>query len=440
MRRPWWLSDNGWVDNRSSVRHPLTGRIDAMQAALAQAHDERRRAECSSRIQSDAMQRALEMLVREPDINGFFRLFIQSIVEECEAFACGVWLLDEGSASCRLWMAYAGDRHLTSESDDWAALAQPREALASHLLDFTAGWTEAIDYTGDDERLPPSVRARHRETGVVSLITAPLALPTRNLGWVVLSARSSSSCESQWRKAVLEAMARQATFALHQSQLAEQSRNEARRQAVLEERNGIARDIHDTLAQGFAAILMQLQAAQRSSEALPADVAKTLDTAVELARTHMVEARRSVRALRPQSGGDEDIAAALQRMTELARRTTDIPIDLSLGDLPPLGGVERDIIGIAQEALTNAVRHARADRITVQASAVRAVGLRLAVADNGRGITRDRQDSGFGMISMQERAERIGASLTIVTAPRKGTEVVLAWEPPSFTIPGAFHA
>jgi signal transduction histidine kinase len=275
---------------------------------------------------------------------------------------------------------------------------------------------------------------------VASFITAPLALPTHTLGWVVLSATSTSSCESQWRKAVLEAMARQATFALHQSQLAEQSRNEARRQAVLEERNGIARDIHDTLAQGFAAILMQLQAAQRSSEALPTDVAKTIDTAVELARTHMVEARRSVRALRPQSGGDEDIAAALQRMTELARRTTDIPIELALGDLPSLGGVERDIIGIAQEALTNAVRHARADRITVQASAVRAGGLRLAVADNGRGITRDRQDTGFGMISMQERAERIGASLTIVTAPRKGTEVVIAWEPPSFTIPGAFHA
>ena len=106
-------------------------------------------------------------------------------------------------------------------------------------------------------------------------------------------------------------MARQATLALHQSRLAEQSRNEARRQAVLEERNGIARDIHDTLAQGFAAILMQLQAAQRSSATLPPDIARTLDTAVELARTHMVEARRSVRALRPQSGGDEDIGGTL---------------------------------------------------------------------------------------------------------------------------------
>ena len=67
--------------------------------------------------------------------------------------------------------------------------------------------------------------------------------------------------------------------------------------------------------------------------------------------------------------------------------------------------------------------------ITVRASSVQSVGLRLSVADDGRGIAREPSASGFGMTSMQERADRIGASLTIVTAPRNGTEVVLAWEP-----------
>jgi signal transduction histidine kinase len=62
---------------------------------------------------------------------------------------------------------------------------------------------------------------------------------------------------------------------------------------------------------------------------------------------------------------------------------------------------------------------------------VQSIGFRLSVADDGRGIARDRHSSGFGMTSMRERAERIGASLTIVTAPRSGTEVVLAWEPSS---------
>ena len=98
-------------------------------------------------------------------------------------------------------------------------------------------------------------------------------------------------------------------MALHHSRLSEQARLEERRQAVLEERNRIARDIHDTLTQGFAAILMQLQAAQRSTPALPPAVVKTLETAVDLARTHMIEARRSVGALRPHAAEGEDVAA-----------------------------------------------------------------------------------------------------------------------------------
>ena len=61
----------------------------------------------------------------------------------------------------------------------------------------------------------------------------------------------------------------------------------------------------------------------------------------------------------------------------------------------------------------------------------RSLGLRVSIADNGRGIAGGRRASGFGLTSMQERADKIGASLTIVTAPRSGTEVVLAWEPAS---------
>ena len=107
--------------------------------------------------------------------------------------------------------------------------------------------------------------------------------------------------------------------------------------------------------------------------------------------------------------------------------------------MPRFGdGVEREVIGIAQEAITNAVRHSRAQRITIRASTVSSIGLRLSVADDGRGIPRERSSSGFGMTSMQERADRIGASLTIVTAPRSGTEVVIAWEPSH--LPTQVHA
>jgi signal transduction histidine kinase len=430
-------SGAGALGPAASVLAPPHNRYEALSRELARESDLRRLAECTVRIQSDAVQLALDLLVREPDIAGFFRVFVKNLVEECESHSCGVWLLDEDGSSCELWMAYLGDHFFSKASADWATLALPRESMGAHLFSHAPGWTATIDYSGDDPRLPEPVRAFHRERGLGSLLAAPLVLPTRNLGWIVLSTRGASACESLWRVRLIDAMARQATLALHQSQMAEHSRVEERRQAVLEERNRIARDIHDTLAQGFAAILMQLQGAQRASgAALPAHVTRSLDTAIELARTHMIEARRSVCALRPQMGEIDDVRATLERVVALARRTTDVPIELTIGELPAFGGgVEREIIGIAQEALTNAVRHARAKHITVHATATRSVGFRLSVADDGRGIAKEYRDIGFGMTSMQERAERIGASLTIVTAPRSGTEVVLAWEPRLFSIP-----
>ena len=412
-----------------------SGTMDELREALRREHGERRRAECTARIHSDAVQLALDLLVRERDVSGFFKAFIRTLVEECSGIACGVWLLDDSATHCELWMAYANGHILTAASPEWQELALPRDSMSTHLYRSPRLWSDTVEYGGDDERLPEPVRAFNTDAGVEWMVVAPLRLTNRNLGWIALSTSGGEPCESMWRRALVEAIARQATLALHHSRVAEQGRAEVRRQAVLEERNRIARDIHDTLAQGFAAILMQLQAAQRSA-VLPPPVARALDTAVDLARTHMIEARRSVCALRPQNSETQDIAAALQRMTDLARRTTDVPIALTIEDLPSFGGgVEPEIIGIAQEALTNAVRHSRARTIAIHAAGVRSVGFRLSISDDGRGIAKDRHGTGFGMTSMQERADRIGASLTIVTAPRAGTEVVLAWEPPSFSIP-----
>ena len=403
---------------------------EVLRAALAREVNERRRAECLVKIQNGAVQLALELLVREPDIEGFFGQFTKRLVEECDSHACGVWLIDENEQRCELWMAYLVDRLYTRDTPGWDGLELPRDSMSSYLFAYRPGWVSTIEYDGVDDRLPEPVREFNRRAGVTSVAVAPLVLGGRNLGWVALSNCRSLATEGQWRLALLEAIARQATLALHQNRLAESSRLEERRKAILEERNRLARDIHDNLAQGFAAILMQLQAAQRAAGTLPPSVASTLDTAVELARTHLTEARRSVGSLRPNVGPGEDVATALRRLADLGQRTAGVPIDVVLDELPRFGdGVEREILGIAQEALTNAVRHARARRITITASTVQSLGLRLSVSDDGRGIAGDRPSSGFGMTSMQERAERIGASLTIVTAPRKGTEVVLAWEP-----------
>jgi signal transduction histidine kinase len=409
-----------------------SARIAELERALGDEIAERRRAECKAHIQDQASQLTLELIVKEPDIAGFFAGFTKRLVEETESHACGVWLLDQDQSHCDLWLAHLHHALFTPGQNGWDDIAIPRAAMSEHLFSYKPGWTETVLYTSQDSRLPDAVKQFNATERVEAMTVAPLVVGSNTMGWIALSTHDASMCEQQWARALVEAIARQATLVLHQSRLADKRRLEDRRSAVLEERNRLARDIHDTLAQGFGAILMQLQAAQREAAALPPRVAANLDTAVNLARTHLVDARRSVGSLRPIADGGRDMTAGLKRLADTARLTTDVPIELQLDELPTFdAGIGREILGIAQEALTNAARHARARRITIQASAPRSVGFRLLVSDDGRGIAHDRYDTGFGMTSMQERADRIGASLTIVTAPRAGTQVVLAWEPPS---------
>jgi len=422
-----------------------------LRAALIRASIEHRRAECSATMQTEVVKLALDLLVREPDIEGFFGGLARTMVEESDSHTCAVWLIDDQGTQCELWLAYIKDRLFTPPKGALPKCADevsgkptfPCDAMAGHLFEHTPGWTGTIEYRQNDDRLPEAIRAFSRQMDWYSVIATPLTLGNRNLGWMTVSSlRPTQTDDSHWGRVVLiEAIARQAALALHHSRLVECNRIEERRKAILEERNRLARDIHDNLAQGFAAILMQLQAAQREAGAgtLPPTVATSIATVVDLARTHLTEARRSVGTLRPNVGSGEDMTTALKRLTELNRRTTAVPIDLVIDELPRFGdGVEREVVAIAQEALTNAVRHSRAQKITIRASTVRSVGLRLSVVDNGRGIAREPSATGFGMTSMQERAERIGASLTIVTAPRNGTEVVLAWDPAS--LPTQVHA
>ena len=412
---------------------------EVLRSALMRESVERRRAECSAHMQTEVIKLACDLLVREPDIEGFFGGLAKTMVEESESHVCAVWLLDESNTQCELWLAYVQDRLYMPAKDPVVKSAEEMSekmaflnAMAGHLFSYEPGWSQTVEYPADDERLPLAIRQYAGKMDWQSTVTTPLRLGTRTLGWMTVCSLNRSDPESSWGRVVLvEAIARQAALALHHSRLVDQKRVEERRKAILEERNRLARDIHDNLAQGFAAILMQLQAAQREAAPGGASMRSSIAIAIDLARTHLMEARRSVGALRPNVGNGDDLATSLKRIIELNRRTTQMQIELQLDELPRFGdSVEREIVAIAQEALTNAVRHSRAAKITVKAATVESVGLRLSVVDDGRGISRE-PSNGFGMTSMQERADRIGASLTIVTAPRNGTEVVLAWDPTS---------
>ena len=199
--------------------------------------------------------------------------------------------------------------------------------------------------------------------------------------------------------------------------------------SILEERNRMAREIHDTLAQSFTGILAQVGAA---NQVLTDDVEATqahLGLIKELARTGLSEARQSVVALRPQLLEEGSLQSALHRLVAQTRAaamdtTLHYEIEGAVYSLPT--EVENNLLRMGQEALTNAIRHANADEIRVQLVYDRDQFC-LRVKDNGQGfgVGSIPSSEGFGLLGMSERAERIGAQLTIGSQPGQGTEIIV---------------
>jgi signal transduction histidine kinase len=196
--------------------------------------------------------------------------------------------------------------------------------------------------------------------------------------------------------------------------------------AVLAERNRIAREIHDTLAQGFAGISTQLEASKEMLFVSPHVANEHMDQANLLARSCLEEARQYVWDLRHHVEGD-DLASMLGSM--LRRLSTGLLVDYKVsGDARPVSDtVESNVLRIGQEAIINAVKHAHAQRIQVELF-YGSQSLRLSVRDDGCGfdVQQSQANKGhFGLLGMSERARNIGGLLRIESNPGGGTEVLL---------------
>jgi PAS domain S-box-containing protein len=208
-------------------------------------------------------------------------------------------------------------------------------------------------------------------------------------------------------------------------------RRRAEEASILEERNRMAREIHDTLAQAFTGVVLHVASV---TQMLVDDSGSTqiylerLEKIDELARTGLAEARRSVVALRPQLLEDSTLQIALHRlMAQMQSTTKTTLIYESKGIVYSLSTeVENHLLRIGQEALTNAIKYANASRILVELVYDNAQCL-LRVKDDGQGFGLGSLSSlgGFGLLGMSERAEQIGAHLAIQSQPGQGTEIIV---------------
>jgi signal transduction histidine kinase len=203
-----------------------------------------------------------------------------------------------------------------------------------------------------------------------------------------------------------------------------------RREGVLEERQRLAREIHDTLAQGFTSIVMNLEAAE---QALPDDLPtlqKHLDQARGTARSSLDQARRVVQDLRPDLLEEQSLPPAIERTAERWEEETGIPVTTAITGAPSAlhPDVEVTLLRAAQEALNNIRKHAQATAVQLTLSYMGDVVI-LDVQDNGLGLDGAEPSAltgGYGLQAMRERAELCGGSLTLESDKGEGTTVVVS--------------
>ncbi|NUL45099.1 sensor histidine kinase [Cellulosimicrobium funkei] len=197
---------------------------------------------------------------------------------------------------------------------------------------------------------------------------------------------------------------------------------QAREAGVQDERQRLAGEIHDTLAQSLAGIITQLQAAERPGQ-MPDDRDAHVARAVQLAREALTEARRSVRALAPQELGHAHLPDALRALTERWAENHGIDARTSVnGPAEPLNpAIEVALFRVAQESLTNVAKHADATRVGVTLS-YSGAEVMLDVRDDGCGFA-EPAGGGFGITSIRQRIRGVGGHVDVQSSPGAGTSI-----------------
>ncbi|MGH3392542.1 MAG: sensor histidine kinase [Actinomadura sp.] len=273
--------------------------------------------------------------------------------------------------------------------------------------------------------LPPVSSTQWVAFGALFALNASLALSFEHLGRQeagIASARTATIAELERTNIRLEQALRE-NAALHAQLLVQ-----AREAGVGDERRRLAAEIHDTLAQGLAGIITQLQAAIDNTD--PATARDHVERAADLARQSLREARRSVQDLGPGALEHDALPDALRKVVDAWSVSTGVRAGFTVtGTAKPLHDeVEATLLRIAQEALANAGRHGHATRVGVTLSYMDDE-VSLDVRDDGRGfdpcpaLRRETTPGGFGLGGMRARAERVAGTVEIESEPGRGTAV-----------------
>jgi GAF domain-containing protein len=301
------------------------------------------------------------------------------------------------------------------------------------------GLTEHIIRNRQPLLLPDDVEGRMQELGVEAIgaparswLGVPMIAGDEVLGVIAVQSYTTENVYDQGHLSLLPTIAAQAAIAIENARLYEQ----ARQLAVIEERQRLARELHDAVTQTlFSASLI--------AEALPTlwendqdEGRQLLQDLRQLSRGALAEMRTLLMELRPTALAEANLRDLLHQLGEAVTGRTGVPVTVTVQDQVDLPSDARvALYRIAQEALNNVVKHARASQVTVSlrchppSPSQRGGAVELCIRDDGRGFDLGDVEPGeLGLGIMRERAQAIGATLNIESQPGHGTQVAVVWE------------
>ena len=307
----------------------------------------------------------------------------------------------------------------------------PEEIVALGPLPHTHGMLGAVLQSVESLRTP-DLTADPRSEGwwpqghpdMQSLLGVPIVSKGTVIGAFYLTNKQDADEFSEADQALIERFAAHAAVVIENARLHERSRE----LSIVEERNRLARDLHDSVTQTLFSLGLTAEAAAELAERDPAAARNQTRIVAKLARDALGEMRTLVFELRPPALEADGLVATLRKHIEVIRRASGIDVTL---EVEGEGGVSREIeletYRIIQEALNNAVKHSGAESISVRIE-IDGSGLRASVTDSGAGFDPKAlpvRTKHLGLTSMEERARNVDGKVRIESTPGSGTTVTL---------------
>ena len=419
--RSWFVRNVPLRDEHGNIVKWYGTAIDI--EARKQAEKALRVSEQLARSHVEVMMRSLDVLATEAAPEKFIAEMLRTIGQHLDARSVLLWLRNQEDDSLRLRLMIKDDQQVALDRDH-PFVKDPRAWTRSppfQEMAFTKG-PVVCDDIERDPRIGAELREYLMSRGRKKFLAVPMFVLGEVRGFIGIEHGERGAYRPQEIE-LAQALAHHVMIAAHEIELDEQRRHAV----ILKERTRMARDIHDTLAQGFTGIILQLEAvANAISRSQPKKVKKCLQRASDLARRSLNEARRSVHALRPEALEHVNFWEALKGLIKNTAAATPIRTTSRLrGKLPQLRlDWQEDLMHIGQEALTNTLKYAHADTFETRL-VCHAKMLFLEFQDDGDGFNIKDQHDGVGLTGMRERVARMGGELSITSARNKGTKITV---------------